>query len=373
MRVMITGGGTGGHTSPAAAIIEELRKRDPQLLLQWAGRGGSIEARVSRSLGIPFRPVPAEGWPRRNKLRRPWVLLKMAAGILRAFLLLRRFHPDIVIGVGGYVSLPVVWAAQRRGIPTVLHEQNKRLGMANRLLAARAAKLFLSFEDTGGGIPEDRAVVTGNPVRAGFLNPPAKEAAREKLGLDPRIPAVFACGGSQGARTINHAITEMLPRFEKEDMQVIWMTGKSDAEAARAAAEKAACTTQVYPFIDDMVTACAAADLMISRAGASSAAEIAVLAKPAILIPYPFATDNHQEQNARAAAAAGAAVVLLDSDCTGDRLYALVRELLSDAGRLEAMRDASAGMAKPVAAEVIAEEIMALLFGAARNDAAGGA
>jgi UDP-N-acetylglucosamine--N-acetylmuramyl-(pentapeptide) pyrophosphoryl-undecaprenol N-acetylglucosamine transferase len=248
------------------------------------------------------------------------------------------------------------------GIPTVLHEQNKRLGMANQMLAPRANRILLSYPDTLGQFPRDKAMLVGNPVRAGFIRPPAKHTARESLGLEPAVPVVLVSGGSQGAWSINEAMLAALPMFEKDEAQFIWMTGVSDAARARAAAEKAAVRADVFPFIDDMPTACAAADLIVSRAGASSAAEIAVLGKPSILVPYPHATDNHQDKNAAAFVEVGAAVLLPDRECSGERLAGLIRELLRDTERLTAMAKATGTLAKPGAAEAIVEEILMLAF-----------
>ncbi|MDK1020239.1 MAG: undecaprenyldiphospho-muramoylpentapeptide beta-N-acetylglucosaminyltransferase [Candidatus Hydrogenedentes bacterium] len=362
MRVMITGGGTAGHTSPAVAIIEELQKRDPRLQLQWVGCRGSVEQRVCATLSIPFRKVPVRGWPRTGILRRLWALITLGFGVLHCVFLLRSFRPQVIIGVGGYVSVPLTWLAQRFGIATILHEQNKQLGLANRLLAPKAQKLLLSFPDTKGGYPEDRALVVGNPVRQGFLDPPERAAACAALELDPAIPVVLVCGGSQGAHTLNQAMEEALQHFGPEEAQFIWMTGKTEVTRARRTALRSKAAVTVHAFIDDMVTACSAATVMVSRAGASSTAEIASLGKPSILVPYPFATDNHQEVNAKAFEDAGAAVLILDSECTGPRLLEELRAMLADAPRLKRMGEAARTLAKPVAVETIVETIFSVSF-----------
>ncbi len=362
MRIMITGGGTGGHTSPAVAILEELRRRDPRLLALWIGHSGGIEERVAQNAGVPFRGLPVEGWPRRKTPRMAWTLVKLAWSGFRAATWLWRFRPQAVIGVGGYVSLPLVWAAQRLGFPTFLHEQNKRLGMANRLCAARATRLFLSYPDTIGNYPAARASVVGNPVRSGFINPPDQRAARLRFGLDPGLPVVLVTGGSQGARTLNRAVLGMAANCGPGEIQIIWMTGRPDAAEMQEKAAPWKEWVQVHPFIEDMPAACAAADLIISRAGASGTAEIAVLGKPSVLVPFPFATDNHQEHNARAFVDAGAAVLLLDSECDSARLETVVRELLADPIRLEAMGQAAKTLAKPMAAETVVEQIITDIF-----------
>lgn len=362
MRVTVTGGGTGGHISPALAIVDELRRRDRALLLQWIGRGGGMEERIAKDQGIPFRPVPIAGWPRQRSPKMLLVGSKLVLSVLRSAMYLRAFRPDLVIGVGGYVCLPALIAAQRLNIPTIIHEQNKRLGLANRIAAPKSDALFLSYPDTIGQYPKERAFVVGNPVRSGFINPPAREEAREKFGLRPHLPTVLVVGGSQGARSINDAVRGMLPELGHDEMQIVWMTGQEGANAARAAAADAPVPVQVHPFILDMPAACAAADVIVSRAGASSTAEIAAIGKPSILIPYPHATDNHQEDNARAFDEAGAARLLLDSKCTAEALLRLVREVLADEHLRKRMSAAALGLAKPLAAEVIAEHILEMLF-----------
>ena len=279
--------------------------------------------------------------------------------------LLKAFRPQVVIGVGGYVSLPLLYVAQRLGIPTMIHEQNKRLGMANRLLAPRAAQIFLSFEDTIGAYPPERARVVGNPVRLGFLSPPERAAAREATGFAPEPPLVLVVGGSQGAHRLNAAIEAMLPELAPGEMQVLWMTGKADfAQAQQAVKATSGDWAEAVPYIDDMPTACAAADLVVARAGASSTAELAAMGKPSVLVPYPHATDDHQTQNAQAFEAAGAAVLLSDAECTGEALLAILRNSFRDRGRLEAMGAAARSLGKPLAAEAIVEAVMLLVFDA---------
>jgi len=363
MRIMIAGGGTGGHTSPAGAILEELQNRDARLAAQWVGCKHSIEERVSAAMSIPFRSLPVEGWPRKRTPRRIWVALKLVWSVLRAWTYLRKFRPQIVVGVGGYVSLPLMWTAQRMKIPTVIHEQNRLLGVANRLLAPRASRVLLSFPETKGVYPKERSRVVGNPVRAAFVHPSEKSAAREVFGLDAAIPVILVCGGSQGARRINAAMTDAIGQFSRHEVQFIWMTGHTDASTARDAAARAEATTVVFPFIDDMAGACAASDLIVSRSGASTTAEIALMGKPSILVPYPHATDDHQRHNAQTFVDAGAAVFLEDSACTAEALVAELRKLLGHPSALDTMGRAARTLAKPHATDDIVEEILALAFG----------
>lgn len=362
MRIMITGGGTGGHTSPALAVIEELRKRDPLLAVQWVGRNRGLERRICEHNGIAYRGVPVAGWPRSRSIRRVWVAAKLAYSTLRCWLYIRTFRPQVVFGVGGYVSLPCGLAAQRRDVPTVIHEQNRLLGMANRMLASKATRILLSFEDTVGGYPRENAVVVGNPVREGFLHPPGREAACAALELDPSIPVVLVCGGSQGAQSLNEALAAALKDFSRDEIQFLWMSGPPGIAEARRVAAEHPLRIETFAFIDDMVTACAAADVIVSRSGASTTAELACLGKPSILVPFPHATDNHQEQNARAFEDAGAATVILDRELDGDRLAKAIKDLLEDKDLLTRVGDAARSLARPGAAEAIVEEILGLVF-----------
>lgn len=362
MRIMITGGGTGGHTSPAIAVYEELSRRDPQLRTQWVGCKGKIEERVCRQRAIPFRSLPVAGWPRKRGFRQLWVGARLAASLVRAALLLRSFKPQVVFGVGGYVSLPLMMAAQRLGIPTVIHEQNRRLGMANQMLAARASRIYLSFPDTLGSYPQDRATFVGNPVRPEFVMPPSREEACQAFQLDPCRPTVLVCGGSQGARQINEAVEARLEDWMARGIQLIWAAGHSDIEGLRARTARIEGTIRLHAFLDNMVAACSAADLVVGRSGASTTAELAVLGKPCILVPYPLATDNHQAQNASAFEEAGAGRVIADKDCTGDVLFEAVTDMLGDVDALSRMGAAARSLARPVAADAISEGIMMLVF-----------
>lgn len=362
MRIMITGGGTGGHTSPALSVYEELSRRDPVLRVQWVGCAGRIEERICRQRGIPFRSLPVAGWPRKRSLRMVWVGARLVYSLLRSVVLLRSFHPQAVFGVGGYVSLPLMLAAQRLGIPTVIHEQNRRLGMANQMLAARAARIYLSFPDTKGNFPADRAEYVGNPVRAEFAVPPDRSEARSAFGLSPDQPVVLVCGGSQGAQTINQAVEECLAGWAAAGIQLIWATGRGSFDAIRARVADNA-QVRLYPFIEDMAAACVAADLVVGRAGASTTAELAMLGRPCLLIPYPHATDNHQAQNAAAFEEAGAGRVLEDILCTGEGLLNEVTDMIKNTEALAEMGRRARGLACPDAADAIAEGIVTLIFG----------
>lgn len=360
MRVIVTAGGTAGHTSPCEAVIEALRQRDPQLHVQWIGKRGAIEDRVATRLGVSFRSIPMEGWPRKQSLRRLAVGGKLLYSLVRVSMYLRRFRPHVVIGFGGYVSLPVIMAAQRMGYTTAIHEQNSRLGMANRMTAPRASNVFVSYESTLGVPDGVQTAVVGNPVREGFIAPPSKVEACKHMGLDPELPVLLVTGGSQGAQTLNRVLSDALQQFHEAGIQILWLAGKGGAAEARDKAESMGGAVQVFSFLDDMPSAFAAADLIVSRAGASSTAEIAAMRKPSILVPYPHATDNHQEANARAFEEAGAATLLLDADCTGDALTSLVTDLIGHPQTLGRMADAAGSLARIDAAGRIADRLIEL-------------
>ena len=367
MRIMITGGGTGGHVFPAVAVAEELHRRDPHLALQWVGRRGNIEERVCERLSIPFRSVSVLGWPRNRGLRQVGAMAALGRSLVQAFVHVRKFRPQAVFAVGGYVSLPVAYVANRMGILVLLHEHNRQIGMANRILAPRATRILLSFSDTKGEFPEEKAILVGNPVRAEFFAPPSKGEACRGLGLDESIPVVLIVGGSQGAHRLNEAVADVLSHVRENEAQFLWITGTADAAAARKAADGAVVPVHVFSFLEDMVAACAASDIVVSRAGASLTAEIAAMGKPGILVPYPHAAEGHQDQNARAFEERGAAIVLPDHECTGRALLTLLRDLLADAAVRDAMGKAAASLAKPGAAERIADEILSLVFAPASD------
>ncbi len=366
MKVVITGGGTGGHIFPALSIIEELQRRDHLLLVQWVGKKGNLEEKICQQKGIPFRSVPIRGWPRKISVSQGITAFMLGLSIIRSFQILLRFQPQIVIGVGGYVSFPIVWCAQILNIPTVLHEQNSRLGMANRILAKKAKKVFLSFP-LSDSLPDEiysseKFIITGNPVRHAFLTPPPKEEVCAKLGFNPQQKTVLIMGGSQGAHTLNLAVSDMLNKLEPGEFQIIWITGQNDYEKYKNRVSQSKIPLKIYPFYEDMAELMYTADLVAARSGASTLAEITVLGKPSILIPFPYATDNHQEYNARSLESIGASKVLLDKDCSADTLLPIIRQIMNDPLLLQNMSSSAKKIAKPLASETIAEEIIKLVF-----------
>ena len=374
MRVLIAGGGTGGHVYPALTIGKALQEKGAELLFVGTARG--LEADVVPREGFSIEYIPVRSFPRRPG----WGLVKAGATAVRGFAqaakVIRRFEPDVCVGTGGYVAGPVILAAALRGVPTLIQEQNAFPGFTNRVLSRFVDRVALGYEEAAGHFPaKDKLVVTGNPVRPEICRIHRSEGAR-RLGLDPGKKTVLIFGASQGARSINQAVLEGAGDLVRLDAQVLFATGKSGFDAfVKACGERgisfrdfgggarAAGSLRVYPYIYDMPAALAASDLVVARAGAGSISEFCARGLPAVLVPYPHAAANHQEYNARVLEARGAAIVVKDADFSANRLLALLAQLLGDAGRLRRMSEASARLGRPDAVWDIVAMVEALAAG----------
>lgn len=358
MRVLITGGGTGGHIYPGLAIAKELQLRNPQVELLFVGTQRGLEKDIIPQAGYPFTTITVEGLPRKltlKSLRTGWKLLR---GLWQAQKILGSFRPDWVIGTGGYVCGPVVAMASWKGIPTLIHEQNAYPGITNRLLAKWVTKIAITYEESAKYFPVNKTVVTGNPVRPEIVTA-EKKSAMISLGLNPLKKTILIFGGSRGARSINQAVVEAKEAFgQEEGMQIIHITGKEDfswVSGEKSMEEVKHGNVIIKPYLYNMPEALAAADLVVCRAGATTLAEVTVRGVPAILIPYPYATDNHQEHNARSLEKAEAAVVLLDKDLNGASLKNAVFTLIKDKAKLDSMAENSKKLGKIRAAEEIVD------------------
>ena len=356
LRVVITGGGTGGHVYPGLAVAEALRELDPEIAIRFAGTRRGLEKVLVPAAGWPLDLVPASGLRGLGAAGRAVFVLNLAAGTLRSVALLARRRPGIVLGTGGFVCAPVMLAARLLGIPCVLQEQNAIPGSANRLVGRWARRLYLGFAEAARWFPAGRAVTTGNPVRAAFA-----AAGTEPRPADGRF-RVLVFGGSRGARTLNRALAEAAAGWrDRDDLELLIQTGPADLETTRAAwAGADPARVRVVPYVEDMAGALAWADLAVCRAGAMTLAELQASGTPAVLVPFPYATDDHQRRNAEACAAAGAATVLPDAACDGPALTAAVEGLRADPERLAAMGAAARGLARPGAAHVIARDLLEL-------------
>jgi UDP-N-acetylglucosamine--N-acetylmuramyl-(pentapeptide) pyrophosphoryl-undecaprenol N-acetylglucosamine transferase len=285
---------------------------------------------------------------------------------LQSLEILFRFRPQVVIGTGGYVSLPPIMAARILRIPILIHEQNCVPGRANRLGSRFADSVLVNFERCRRFFPKCAVHAVGNPIRSDFLpdrlETKSKDESRRILGLSPNKFTVLLLGGSRGAHSLNVAFIEALPHLDTQQVQFVCMTGNEDYRKVSDACERAGVTASVFQFIDDIVTAYTAADLVISRAGASTLAEICAVGLPAILVPYPFATDRHQELNARALVEVGAAEIMMNDELTGEALAGRIASLSSDKESLEQMRSRSKDFGKADATEKIVNILFELVF-----------
>ncbi|HEY3102873.1 MAG TPA: undecaprenyldiphospho-muramoylpentapeptide beta-N-acetylglucosaminyltransferase [Pyrinomonadaceae bacterium] len=357
MRVLIAAGGTGGHIYPGIAVAKEIMRREPVSVVRFVGTAKGLEKRVVPNAGFELSIIESAGL--KNVGVVAWLrgLLLLPKSFLSARRLIREFRPDIVVGAGGYVSGPVLLAASLMKLPTLVMESNALPGWTNRVLARFVDKAAVSFAEA---MPHFRgkAVLTGNPVRSEFFDIPAKTHVAEKISL-----LVF--GGSQGARAINEAMLDALPHLakEKDRLRVKHQTGTADFENTERRYAKASWSNnvEVKAYIDDMVSEFAKADLIISRAGATTTAELLAAGKAAIMIPFPLAADDHQRKNAEALQSAGAARVILQKDLTGRRLADELKVLLSAPDKLNEMESAARKLARRDAAEKTLDLMEALV------------
>jgi len=351
--VVIAGGGTGGHLYPGLALADTLVARG--LSVTFVGSAEGIEARVVPAAGYPFRVSPA------RQLRGGGVGRVVAAavttlrGVLGALGLLRELRPDLVVGVGGYVSVAVVVAAWLRRIPTMLLEQNVVPGAANRLLGRIARCICVGFDESAAFFPAGRVVHTGNPVRTDVLR---SSGARSDHPL-----GLLVFGGSGGARRINQATLDALRMLgpSARKLAITHQTGTADAEETRAGYAALGLVGRVEPFIVDMGDAYATADVVVARAGAMTCAELTAVGLPAVLVPYPYAADDHQRRNAEVLVRAGAAEMILDRELSGERLAATLRALIEDPMRRADMAARARALGRPDAADRVAEACVRLL------------
>lgn len=351
MKVLIAGGGTGGHVYPGIAVAEELRRMRPGSEVVFVGGRRGLESQAVPEAGFRLRTIPTMGFPRREWWKWPQAVLVNLAGFFQALLVVAAERPDVVLGTGGYVSGPVSLAAKWMGRPLVLQEQNSIPGLANRWLARIADEVHLSFLEARSYFErKDHLKVSGNPIRAHILEGDRGSALTE-FGLAAGKSTVFVFGGSRGARRINDAALDALRRLkDRLDLQVILQTGREDYERVKTAVEKEKLPARVLPFLTRIHQAYAAADLVVCRSGAMTLAEIAACGRPSILIPYPFAAHNHQEVNASNLVDRGAAMMITDAELTGERLAKELAHLLTDRQALSRMSANARLFARPDAA-----------------------
>ncbi len=357
MRLMVAGGGTGGHLFPGIAVAEEFLSRDASNEVIFVGTEYGIEARVLPLLGFQLECIATIGMRGKSRLSQMKGAFLLLKSYFQSKRILERFRPDVVLGVGGYASGPLMVAARRFPCKRFIHEQNAVPGFTNKRLAGFVDRVFLSLEESIRFFPSDKALLAGNPLRKEIL----QEVGRERTGQ--KSAAVFnllVFGGSAGAHSINMALIEALPllREVKDRLVIVHQTGDKDLEEVSAAYLKEGFTSDAYPFIHNMADAYSQADLVICRAGATTIAEVTACGKACLFIPFPFAVDDHQRKNATALVEKGAAFMLLNRELSGERLAGILLELIADPDRLKITGKRAGELARPDAAKVIVDAML---------------
>lgn len=356
MRLLLAGGGTGGHLFPAISLAEQLKREEPQSEVLFVGTERGLEARMLPELGWTLRTIEMSGWAGTKALARLKVLGKLVKSFKQSRTILQKFDPDVVVGVGGYASVPVLLAAKTLGIPYLIHEQNAWPGLANRLLGRWAKRVCLSFDEADRAFYQSATVLTGNPVRAAMESCP---------NINEDKPCLLVFGGSQGARAINRAIIAALPYLGewRGRLEIVHQSGQQDyEETVRGYRENGWPNVDVQSFIKDMAQAYAKATLVLCRAGATTLAELTACGRPAVLVPYKYAAAGHQSINAQAMAAKGAALMIAEADLTPERLGKLVNGLLHDRTSLLSISAAAKRLARRGAAARLLQECRTVLL-----------
>ena len=353
MRYLISGGGTGGHIFPAVSIANALKELDPEAEILFVGALGRMEMERVPQAGYEIVGLPVRGFDRKKPWKNVSVLIDLSKSIRQVKKIIRDFKPNVGVGVGGYASGAAMWAAAKMGIPILLQEQNGFAGVTNKILKDKAAKICVAYEGMEKFFPADKIILTGNPVRQNLLDGRKSE--------DDGRKTLLIIGGSLGARTINEAVIARLKELTNEGIKVVWQTGKVYYEKCKAAWEAAGSPANIecLDFLSDMPDRYANADLVISRAGASSISEICLLGKPAILVPSPNVAEDHQTHNAMALVNKDAAVLVRDAEAA-EKLIATALELLNDPKRLKTLQTNVLKLAQKDSAKRIAEEVIAL-------------
>lgn len=359
-RVIIAGGGTGGHIFPAIAIAHALKRKDPTVEILFVGAKGKMEMEKVPQAGFQIVGLDIAGFNRSSLIKNIGLPFKLLKSLWKAGSVLKEFKPDVVIGVGGYASFPMLRKAQARGIPTLIQEQNSHAGKSNMILGKKAARVCVAYEGMERFFPADRILLTGNPVRASISGSTVtREAGAAFFGLDPTQPILLVVGGSLGARSINEALEAGLDAFLQAGIQVIWQTGKPFADRGKKAASGKK-GVWVNDFITQMEMGYAAANAVISRAGAIAIAELCVVKKPVLFVPFPFAAEDHQTVNAQSLVKKEAALMVKDSEVM-TKLVPMTLDLMRNASKQQELTRHISALAIADADDRIAAEVMALL------------
>jgi len=358
MKAIISGGGTGGHIFPAISIANEIKIRFPEAEILFVGAENRMEMQRVPAAGYEIVGLPVAGFDRKNLFKNIAVLFKLYKSMSLAKKTIRKFAPDVAIGVGGYASGPTLKVANQQGIPTLLQEQNSYAGVTNKLLAKKAAKICVAYEGMEQFFPKEKIVMTGNPVRQDLkCTPERREEAYSYFKLDPAKKTVLVLGGSLGARTLNQSMIRSLDLIEGGDVQYIWQTGKFYYEnALDSIKERNNLPLHLTDFISRMDLAYSVADVIVSRAGAGSISEFCIVGKPVILVPSPNVSEDHQTKNAMALVNKEAAIMVKDTQAVLE-LIPLVQDLMKNEAKLNSLSENIKKLALPDAASRIVDEI----------------
>jgi UDP-N-acetylglucosamine--N-acetylmuramyl-(pentapeptide) pyrophosphoryl-undecaprenol N-acetylglucosamine transferase len=360
VRIIIAGGGTGGHIFPAIAIANALKNIDPQIEILFVGAKGKMEMEKVPQAGYKIEALDIAGFNRSSLIKNISLPFKLVKSFLQVRTIVKNFHPDAIVGVGGYSSFPVLRFGQAKGIPTFIHESNSFAGKSNILLGKKATKIFVATDGMEKFFPREKIIITGNPVRASISQAVVTRSEAIKFfGLDENKKTIFAVGGSLGAKSINDAISKRLDELLNAGLQLIWQTGKSYAEEAKEIA-KGKSSVWVDEFITQMEYAYAAADMVISRAGAMAIAELCVVKKPVLFVPYPFAAEDHQTVNARNLVNKNAALMVKDSEAL-DKVVPMIIDLARNESKQNELKNNIGLLAITNADKKISEEISKLI------------
>jgi UDP-N-acetylglucosamine--N-acetylmuramyl-(pentapeptide) pyrophosphoryl-undecaprenol N-acetylglucosamine transferase len=357
VKIIIAGGGTGGHIFPAIAIANALKKLNPSVEILFVGANGKMEMEKVPQAGYTITGIDIAGFNRSSLIKNIGLPFKLIKSFFQVKKIVNAFQPDAVIGVGGYSSFPVLRYAQAQNIPTFIHESNSFAGKSNKLLGKNATKIFVASDGMEKFFPAAKIQITGNPVRRNIMQQTiSREEAVQFFGLDPAKKTVFATGGSLGAKGINEALHANINDFKKNDVQLIWQTGKPFVEIATADAVENK-NIWVNSFIGQMEYAYAAADVVISRSGAMSIAELCVVKKPVVFVPYPFAAEDHQTVNAQNLVNKNAGIMIKDSEAR-EKLVSTAIALAKDEAKQQALKQNIGKLAVTNADEVIASAVL---------------
>jgi UDP-N-acetylglucosamine--N-acetylmuramyl-(pentapeptide) pyrophosphoryl-undecaprenol N-acetylglucosamine transferase len=362
MKILISGGGTGGHIYPALALIKEIQNQEPNASFLYVGTEDGLEKRIVEKEGLPFQSIIITGFKRKLSLHNLKTIYRFFKGVSDSKKILKKFKPDVVIGTGGYVCGPVVYAAAKLNIPTIIHEQNSVPGLTNKFLSRYVDKVAICFKEASSFFPKSKVLLTGNP-RATEVSKhvPMDKAA---LGLHPSKKTVLIVGGSRGARPINDAVIHALHKFSKKEYEVLYVTGEVHYDKVKEEAKQVDNLNQVIikPFLDNMPDYLMNIDLVVARAGATTLAEITALGIPSILIPSPYVTNNHQEKNARALEENGAARIVLETELTSNVLVNEIDCILENDSNWKAMKQNAKKLGMPDASIRIYNVIKELMI-----------